>query len=202
MPSASGPDAALVQIVARYVYTILQRLNQAPDKNLLAFLDVLGIDLVPAQSARAPVVFRLSAQAADGHVPAGTRVAAPPPPESSRQLVFETERATGLASARLVSVVSLWPGRDQYIDDSAALATATPFTPFERRRLVETPHALYIAHDTLLALAGRARVDVELELTHAGSEPFSLVWEYLGRASLARLQDHAAELWRVDQGRD
>jgi len=33
LPSAAGPDAAMVPIVARYVRTILRRMNQAPFKN-------------------------------------------------------------------------------------------------------------------------------------------------------------------------
>ena len=90
LPSEKGPDAAILQIFVRYLYAILQRLNQAPDKNKLAFLDLLGIQPIPAQSARAPVVFQLSAQATDTRVPAGTRLAAPPPPERAEQIIFET----------------------------------------------------------------------------------------------------------------
>ena len=57
-PSA---DAALAWVFARYLQAIIQRLNQAPEKNKLAFLDLLGLSLVPAQAARAPIVFQLAA---------------------------------------------------------------------------------------------------------------------------------------------
>jgi hypothetical protein len=50
--------------------------------------------------------------------------------------------------------------------------------PFRREELVDTPHHLYLAHDTLLALAGRARVEVEFELSQPISEPLDIVWEY------------------------
>ena len=56
--------AGLGSIFARYAQAVLQRLNQAPDKNKLAFLDTLGLGLVPAQAARTPLVFQLSAGAA------------------------------------------------------------------------------------------------------------------------------------------
>ena len=56
-PADSGTDAALVRIVARYLETIIQRLNRAPEKNRLAFFAMLGLELVPPQAARAPVVF-------------------------------------------------------------------------------------------------------------------------------------------------
>jgi hypothetical protein len=173
-----GRDIAILQIVARYLQAIAQRLNQTPDKNKLAFLDLLGIDLIPAQAARAPVVFRLSDKATDTRAPAGTRLAAPPPPERNDQIIFETERSVGLASARLQEVVSLWPGRDQYIDHTEALLAGQPFQPFKKSLLADTPHAIYIAHDTLLALAGKSNVGVKFELTTPGSEPLNLIWEY------------------------
>ena len=177
-PSGKGADIALVQIVARYLHTILQRLNQAPDKNKLAFLDLVGIQLIPAQAACVPVVFQLADNASDARLPAGTRVAAPPPPESNDQIVFETERSTGLAVAKLKEVFSLWPGRDQYIDHSAAFLAGQPFQPFKKNLLQDTPHIIYIAHDTLLALAGKSNVKVTFELTTVSSERLDIFWEF------------------------
>lgn len=169
---------ALAAIFARYLQAIIQRLNQAPDKNKLAFLDVLGIQLIPAQAARTPVVFRLAENVPDARLPAGTRVSAPPPPERNERIIFETERATGLAVAKLKEVVSLWPGRDQYIDHSAAFLAGQSFEPFKKRLLQDTPHHLYLAHDTLLALAGKSSVDVIFELTTTSSEHLDILWEY------------------------
>jgi uncharacterized phage protein gp47/JayE len=168
----------LLWIVGRYVETILRRLNQAPDKNKLAFLNLLGIDLIAAQAARVPVVFKLSENVGDTRAPARTQVVAPPPPESTDQIVFETEQAVGLATARLKEVVSLWPGRDQYTDHSAAYEGGEPFRPFYRRDLEDTPHHIYIAHDTLLALAGEASVNVAFELTQTSNEHLKMVWEH------------------------
>ena len=137
--SAGGAGAALERILGRYVAAIIERLNQAPDKYQLAFLDLLGIQLVPAQAARTPVVFQLAAQAADTGVPAGTRMAAPPAPQGTEQIVFETEQATGLAAATLDEVVTLWPGRDQYIDHTQALEAGQPARLFRKADLQETP---------------------------------------------------------------
>ncbi len=178
LPAEKGPDAAILHIFARYLQAILQRLNQVPDKNKLAFLDLLGIDLIPAQAARAAMVFRLADKSPDSRLPAGTRMAAPPPPERSEQIIFETERATGLAAAKLKEVVSLWPGRDQYLDHSAALLVGAPFQPFRKSQLQDTPHALYLAHETLLALTGKSHVDVKFELTTPSDEPLTIFWEY------------------------
>lgn len=177
-PGAQGADVAVAEIFARYLYAIVQRLNQSPDKNKLAFLSLLGVELIAPQAARAPVIFQLAEQSADTRVGVGLQVAAPPPPETADQIIFEVERATGLAAARLRQVVSLWPGRDQYIDHSTLVAGVQPFEPFKKSLLSDTPHAIYLAHDTLLALAGKSRLEVEVELTTPSSERLDVTWEY------------------------
>lgn len=177
-PFERAPGRALGLIFARYVQAILQRLNQTPEKNKLAFLDLLGLELVAAQAARVPLIFQLSEQANDSRAPARTQVAAPPPPGTTQQIVFETESATGIATARLTQVFSLWPGRDQYIDHSAAHLAGLPFQLNQKMKLKNTPHEIYLAHDTLLAFAGSAELIVEFELESASAEPLAMSWEY------------------------
>jgi hypothetical protein len=177
-PGQKGADVAITEVFARYLYAILQRLNQTPEKNELAFFDLLGIELIAPQAARSPVVFQLGNQSPDTHIDAGLQVAAPPPPETSDQIVFEVERATGVSGARLGQVFSLWPGRDQYVDHSLAVAGLLPFEPFKKSLLEDTPHILYLAHDTLLALTGKSDLDVEIELTTPSSETLDISWDY------------------------
>lgn len=178
VPTEKGAGAALAWIHARYVEAVLQRLNQVPHKSKLAFLELLGIEMIPAQAARAPIVVRLAKDAAETRLPLGSQIAAPPPPEKTDQFVFETVQGIGLSPARLQRLVSLWPGRDQYIDHGAAFAEGKVVRPFLKSDLKDTPHVLYLAHDTLLALAGKVQLDVELELSQSGNEPLDLVWEY------------------------
>ena len=192
-PGATGADVALVQAVGRYLAATATRLNQAPDKLQLALLDLLGVGLIPAQAARVPVVFTLSDDANDTRVPAGTRLAAQaPPPATTDQtaigevpattppgpVLFETERATGLAAGKLVELRSLWPGRDQSIDHMPALGAGQPFQPWRLSDLQDMPHRLYIAHAKLLALSGESHVEVGFELTQGASEALDSIWEY------------------------
>lgn len=177
-PQDEGADAATVEIFARYLYAVIQRLNQAPGKNKLAFLDMLGLSLALASSARAPIVFELTPDVSAGQAPRGTQVAAAPPPGSPDQIIFETERAVGLAAGKLQQVVTLWPGRDQYLDHSAALAAGESVQLFRKPLLQDTPHAIYVAHDTLLRIAGTAIIEVEFELTQPSGEPLSVLWQY------------------------
>lgn len=178
IPKSKGADAAIGRIAARYLYAVVQRLNQSPEKNKLAFFDLLGLSLVPAQAARAPIVFQLAAGGPDAVAIKGTQVAAPAPPGSSDQIVFETERTTGLAAGELKQVVSLWPGRDQYLDHSTDFLQGRQFRLFRKPILEDVPHHLYLAHDKLLSLAGVATVVVEFELTQASSEALTVVWQY------------------------
>ena len=58
-----GVSRALISIFARDAALIIQRLNQAPDKNFLAFLDLLGAALLPPNRrvCRSPSFLRQAA---------------------------------------------------------------------------------------------------------------------------------------------
>ena len=172
-----GP--ALARIFARYLYAVIQRLNQAPEKNKLAFLDTLGLSLVPAQAARAPIVFELSAERR--RHPGARRYATRRTAASGEERAdyFRDRARTGLGAANLSQVVTLWPGRDQYPDHTAALAAERICSALPKPALLDTPHELYLAHEKLLALAGSVTVEVEVELTQVSSEaPEPANWQY------------------------
>jgi len=177
-PPANSAGAAIEQIFANLIEAILKRLNQAPDKNRLAFYSLLGMDAVPAQEACAPILFQLNPSSTDSNAPAGTQVAAPPPPGGTAPVVFETEHGLNISAAALASVVSLWPGRDQYVDHSAKLSSKQPFTLFDPALMQGTPHILYLAHSTLLAFTGTAALLVEFNLAQGSDSPLGFLWEY------------------------
>ena len=170
--------AGLAAVGARYLEAIVQRLNQAPGKSKMAFLDLAGLGLIPAQAARAPVVFQLAETSAGGSAPARTQVGAPPPPGTTEQILFETEQAVGVTAGKIAQIVSLWPGRDEYIDHTDAFAAGQPVEPFATRLRQPTPHYLFLSHSVLLALAGDVKLAVEFELQHGASNPLEIVWEY------------------------
>jgi hypothetical protein len=169
----SGPGAAATAAFGRFMRALIERVNRAPDKHELAFLDLLGVDLLPAHAARAPLVFTPLPGVGDSQVPAGTRAAAK---IVGGQVVFETESPIGLAGARLAEVVTVWPGRDQYADHSAALAGGLPTTLWSG--MIAVDHELYLAHDVHFALAGKCSVLIDFRLERNGSEPLALAWQY------------------------
>lgn len=177
-PPANSAGAAVEQIFAHLIEAVLKRLNQAPEKNRLAFYSFLGLDAAPAQEARAPILFQINAQSGGSNAPQGTQVAAPPPPGNTSPVVFETEHGLNITPAKLLGLASLWPERDQYVDHSAALAAHTPFVLFDHTLLQGTPHILYLAHSVLLALSGASTIQVEFQLAQGSRTPLSLTWEY------------------------
>src|SRR5437762_2209099 len=87
------PDggAALIRIFARMVELAIERINRVPDKNLLAFLDMIGTQILPPQPARVPLTFYLAAGSTnDALVPERIQVAATPAPGDPGPVVFET----------------------------------------------------------------------------------------------------------------
>ena len=90
----TGASAALIGVFARFSEIVIERLNQVPEKNFLAFLDLLGAARVPPQPARVPLTFTLAAGSiVDAKVPQGTQVAAPPPDGAKDPVVFDWANA-------------------------------------------------------------------------------------------------------------
>ena len=70
------PGGALIALCARLVDLLAERVNRVPEKNLLAFLDTVGVERSPGAAAEVPVTFLLPETAKEGQlVPAGTQVA-------------------------------------------------------------------------------------------------------------------------------
>ena len=77
---APGGDAGVMlqRIFARMMELALARLNGVPDKNLMAFLDTMGVSLLPPSAAQAPLTFTLKPGAPATLVPKGTQAGTTP----------------------------------------------------------------------------------------------------------------------------
>jgi hypothetical protein len=99
---------ALLQIFARMMADTLQQLNQVPEKNFLAFLDTLGIKLLPPRQARAPVIFYLNQGTTQSvWIPAKTEVATAASTAGGDVVVFETEKSILATPAKMVAAYSV-----------------------------------------------------------------------------------------------
>lgn len=146
-----GFNLALVNIFARYCEIIIQRLNQVPQKNFLAFLDLLGAAPLPPQPARVPLTFSLAAgSTVDAIVPAGTQVAAPPPLGEEDPVIFETERELVVTAVELAHIFVRDPQTDLFADLSQLTRQDAPQALEIFKGKDEIEHILYLGEDTLL----------------------------------------------------
>lgn len=103
--NVSDPGVTLVETVAHMADQIVYRLNRVPEKNHLAFLDLVGITLFPPSAARTDVTFWLSAPQEDVIlVPAGAEVATLRT-EREEAVVFATERDLAVVPCAMSHVV-------------------------------------------------------------------------------------------------
>src|SRR5262249_670936 len=181
--------SAVMKIFARYLELLNEGLNQVPDRSLLAFLDMMGTNLLPAQAARAPLVFNLIEECpVDVTLPSNSEVAAPaqptapsavqPNPEQNEPVIFATTKTVTLSRGRLVTLYSINPGSDEFADHSAHLTDG--FTLFGDMDLPE--HAIYLGHDLLFALAGDITVLLSFTIEVPAARALKTSWEYLSES--------------------
>ncbi|CAG1003522.1 hypothetical protein MYXO_03214 [Myxococcaceae bacterium] len=179
-PGANGEfGAALVRVFAHLTGVAIDRLNRMPDKNFLAFLDLIGVELLPPQPARVPLTFHLAAgSASEPRVPARTRVAATLAEGETEPCVFETERELGITRSGLVAVFTREPGQDRYGEHTGlALGQEDGAFPAFQGGFPDE-HQLYLGH----ALLGMETAKtITLEFTPADAAlpwPYALEWAW------------------------
>jgi len=160
-PPPEGDAGTMLQrIYARLLELTLQRLNQVPEKNLLAFLDTMGISLLAPAPARVPLTFALTPGTPPTLVPraaqAGTKANGQQP-----AVIFETEDDLTVIPAQLAVGFTMDPVWDRYTNQTSVLSGQSPtgFTPFVGVKRM--PHILYIGDDTLLNISPATRILLE-----------------------------------------
>ncbi|HEX6342296.1 putative baseplate assembly protein [Umezawaea sp.] len=104
--NVSDPGITLIETFAHMVDQLVYRLNRVPEKNYLAFLDLLGVRLFPPTAARALVTFWLSApQVETVSLPAGTEVATVST-EFAEAIVFATTGELPIVPCELARLVT------------------------------------------------------------------------------------------------
>ena len=145
------PGSALIAVGARFAEIVVERVNRVPERNYLAFLNMIGTRPLPPQAARVPLTFSLAeGLPADVMVPAGTQAAAQPTRDDPDGVVFETEEPLMLSRSRLSNVYVSDPVHDTRTDVLAATgggsdgwpAGAAPFEAFVGAEPV--PHELFL----------------------------------------------------------
>jgi predicted phage baseplate assembly protein len=120
-PSDLG--VTLVELFAHLVEGLIYRLNRVPDKNYLAFLDLLGITRDPGTPAQALLTFTAQPGTA-ATVPKGTQ-AQTRPSEAETPVVFETDADLTLVPGGVVAALLLGPA-NTYTNVAAGFAGTAP----------------------------------------------------------------------------
>jgi len=174
---------ALVSIAARFAEIIIERLNRAPDKNLLAYLDMLGASLAPPQPAQVALVFTpVPGCPVATIVPEGTQVAAAGR-EGGPPVAFETQRPLTLTTAGIAGMFVRRPGPDepdQLLDDRGRAEKHDKYIDLvssEHPAWRDVDHSLYIGLKDVLGRSGLASLNLAFDVASVvGPDPRKLVW--------------------------
>jgi predicted phage baseplate assembly protein len=175
----AGAGGALLKIFARMLEGLIVRLNEVPRNNFIAFLDMLGVKLLPAQPARAPLTFALSTGAQEAtEIPRRSQAAATPP-EGGEPILFETEKAILATPAQLQAVFSVMPDKDQIFDHSSDLLGSATAELFADARENLQEHILYIGDPDLFNVQAKGTINLTVDANRTDLlQPDSVTWEW------------------------
>lgn len=136
------PGMALSKIFIHMTSSIIQHFNQVPHKNFVAFLDMLGIRLLPAQSARVPLTFK-TAKGTENEIFIPERtMASADETEKHEEIPFETEKNLLAIPAQLRRVISVDPEKTQDEDGDAIYLSPPGFLDQEQKSKVQLTYKL------------------------------------------------------------
>ncbi|MDT3435977.1 putative baseplate assembly protein [Haloarcula sp. 1CSR25-25] len=177
-PDADGPGTTLLDLFADLASGVIERLDQVPAKHRAAFVDALGFDRLPPQSAELPLTVTVSDGAGDTvRVPGGTRATAPAT-ETRPELAFEVTEGFEATPAPFDRLISVDPRLDHVGRHEAAIAGDGNQTLFGGPDA--QAHHLYLGHTDLLTLDGETTVQVRMQSTAEAETLAALDWAYHG----------------------
>jgi len=187
--NTSDPGITLVELFAWMTEMTLYRLNKVPEKTYLSLLELMGLSLVPPQSARAIIrFFPVEGYSKPVKIKSGTKIAAVN--DESDTLVFETEKDITVSACALSACVNRSGER---WTDYCTEAGLEQFELFDTKNSVE--HVLYIASPVFKYLENEHHVELAFtgvqEILSANDELTNhLFWEYWDGRAWTHLESH------------
>lgn len=190
----SDPGITLIELFAWMAEMTLYQLNQVPDLHYIKFLQLLGIELAPAQPARAAITFTISRPDIPSViVPKGTQLAAT---SDQGPVVFETDEALIAISATLAAMQTFDGVSYKTVTNQNANAGQW-FYPFTQKSQAGSAMLLGFASPVTFP-ADQINLSINLfddPLSHpllksgtAIPPPATIAWEYWNGASWVALQ--------------
>jgi len=177
--SSDDSGVALLKIFFYMLQEVTHRLNEVPEKNFVAFLDMLGVKLVPAQPSNVPLTFKLATGATNVLVPELTQAEASAT-DKREALIFETEKNILATTTALTDIYSVVPTRDEIFEHSQNLTDSKSFELFVNHDQQE--HALYLGHENLFNIKGKANIQLTISpFPEQLLNPRLVSWQYYGK---------------------
>jgi predicted phage baseplate assembly protein len=181
----SDPGITLIELFAYLTESLLYRVNRVPERNYVKFLEMLGVCLQPASSARSELTFYLSIplpitpeDSTTVIVPQGLEVATRPTEEEA-EVVFTTDERLAIAPPHLVQLRRGGSGADLTRNYLSRLGVEI-FYPFSRPK-PQVGDTFYLGFDETHNIGGYLlQLAFECEETQAVGvrrEDPPLVWE-------------------------
>jgi len=170
---------ALIRIFGRLVTKVSDRLNQVPEKNFIAFLDLIGGQLQPPQPAKVPLTFYLAeASPVGSFVPVHTQISATPLEGNDEEIIFETEQELIVTTAQLKAVFVREPFQDRYSDytSEAIGQKERAFLVFEGEQDIQ--HSLYLTLPEIFALPELKDLKLTINDENNQFQNLTLNWSY------------------------
>jgi predicted phage baseplate assembly protein len=128
--NVSDPGVTLIETFAYMTDVLLYRLNRVPDRLYVKFLELIGLQLFPATSARTGVTFFLSSPAqASMTIPRGTK-AATMRTETQDPVIFATTADLEIVACTLAALHTSGVADDDREDRLEQLRLRVPFPAF------------------------------------------------------------------------
>ncbi|WP_433260219.1 putative baseplate assembly protein [Actinosynnema sp. CS-041913] len=173
--NVSDPGVTLIETFAHMVDQLVYRLNRVPDKNYLAFLDLLGVRLFPPTAAKAHVTFWLSApQPETVLLPVGTEVATVGG-DNAEEVVFATTDELPVVPCSLARLVT-GSARGDYVDRTRDLDAGKDVPCFQATPAVGDA-TLFGLSAAVPRCAVVLRLDSQVEGVGVDPRQPPLVWE-------------------------
>ncbi len=174
--NVSDPGVTLIETFAFMTDQLLFRLNQVPDRMYIKFLEMIGLRLLPATPAKAPVTFWLSAPAvASVGVSTGTTVATVRT-ESEESIIFTTRDDLQIVPCTLQDIATVGDGETRSELRTEGLKMGTEFRAFAEVPVVGETLLLGLSNPVPRCVV---RIDVGAQVEGVGVHPDfpPLVWE-------------------------
>lgn len=191
----SDPGITLLELSAWMADALIKRVNQTPDKNYVALLNLLGISLQRAKAAQTLLQFQLAPGAGKQLVPRGTLVSTPHLADQE-PIVFETTVDVMLSPSQPDRLVSAY--KDAYADHRAAIDAehGQAFAAFAGATRID--RFLYVGDPRFANTGDASQLRVLITAPETGHRDLArlLEWEYWNGQRWTSMRPSSVEVER------